>query len=352
MPHHCGAVNSFGLYMLFIKTSQGASLPISPLAPALTETTGQWLPEFRGPFKFRQGALFWYDFGFAVIPIEPKSKKTAVKWDPWLANLAHASIRQYWTDHPDHEVGFILGDGHIVFDADSQAAVDFLIVLEGAYRLRPTMVVKTKRGAHHYFKKDQGLDCKTTAMNVGTLEDRIDIKTGRTMVLLPPSADKRLIQLGGRNAESAKDLTLAPETLLEELGAIRKDVATPNQPPRVVSHSYGVKTTRLIAASLDHLDPDCVYGDWFKVCCILSNLTDAGEDGYQLFDEWSSKGSKYRGRTDTRKKWKSVNANSPRRVGWPTLQRMVEDEGYCWLALCAMAEDPSTENFGWGPYAS
>lgn len=338
--------------MITLVNPPGAELPISRLALALPETTGQWLPEFRGSFKFCQSALFWHDFGFAVIPIVPKSKKTAVKWDPWLATLSHVSIRKHWTTHPDHEVGFILGDEHIVFDADSQAAVDFLIVLENAYGIHPTMVVQTKRGAHHYFRRDQGLGCKTTIKTVGKAGDRIDIKTGRTMVLLPPSTDKRLIHLGGRHVESAKDLTLAPETLLEELGAIRQDVATPNQPPRVVSHSYGVKTARLIAASLDHLDPDCVYGDWFKVCCILSNLTDTGEEGYQLFDQWSSKGHKYRGRKDTRKKWKSVNANSPRRVGWPTLQRMVEDEGYCWLALCAMAEDLSTENFGWGPYAS
>ena len=33
------------------------------------------------------GAMHWYGYGFNVIPIVPGTKKTVVKWNPWLNNL-------------------------------------------------------------------------------------------------------------------------------------------------------------------------------------------------------------------------------------------------------------------------
>jgi hypothetical protein len=69
--------------------------------------------------RYNQAALYWFKFGFNVIPILPDAKKTAVKWDPWLKELSIEKIAEYWSKHPDHEVGFIVGDDIIVFDADS-----------------------------------------------------------------------------------------------------------------------------------------------------------------------------------------------------------------------------------------
>jgi hypothetical protein len=62
------------------------------------------------------------------------------------------------------------------------------------------LIVKTKRGAHHYFRKDPAVRGKTGFLIVGGNEDRIDIKTGRTMVVLPPSTDKVVTKFGGNHA--------------------------------------------------------------------------------------------------------------------------------------------------------
>lgn len=42
-----------------------------------------------------------------------------MKWDDWLENLTTEKINSHWAKNPDHEVGFIVGNDYIVFDADS-----------------------------------------------------------------------------------------------------------------------------------------------------------------------------------------------------------------------------------------
>lgn len=149
--------------------------------------------------SFRASARFWFTFGFSVIPVLPGTKQTAVSWDPWLQHLSLRQIASHWASHPKHEVGFIVGDCAIVFDADSPKAVNALIEAEGRFGAEPSMIVKTTRGEHHYFLKQSDLPCKTTSKIIGEAHDRIDIKTGRTMVILPPSTGKSLVKFGGQH---------------------------------------------------------------------------------------------------------------------------------------------------------
>jgi hypothetical protein len=158
------------------------------------------LPEFSGHAKFRDAALFWHDFGFSVIPLIAGKKLPAVKWDAWLKGLSHAKIKRHWLQFPNHEVGFIVGSSYIVFDADSAAAVAVLEQTEVQHGVEPLLVVKTRRGAHHYFAKDPELRGRTGFKIVGGADDRIDVKTGRTMIILPPSKDKVLVKLGADHA--------------------------------------------------------------------------------------------------------------------------------------------------------
>jgi hypothetical protein len=74
-------------------------------------------------YVFREAAIRWFEFGLQVIPIVPGTKRTAVKWDPWLDNLSQETIDNHWEQHPDHEVGFITSDDLFVVDTDSPEAV-------------------------------------------------------------------------------------------------------------------------------------------------------------------------------------------------------------------------------------
>ena len=42
------------------------------------------------------GAMHWYGYGFKVIPIVPGTKKTVVKWDPWLKDFSPQKVHEYW----------------------------------------------------------------------------------------------------------------------------------------------------------------------------------------------------------------------------------------------------------------
>jgi hypothetical protein len=175
------------------------------LSPGLPDHQGHslkpsCLPVFNGQAKFRNAAIYWFVFGLRVIPILPGTKQTAVKWDRWFADLSRAKVASYWTKHPDHEVGFIVGSSYIVFDADSADAVTVLEQTEAQHGVEPLLVVRTRRGAHHYFAKDPDLRGRTGFKIVGGVDDRIDIKTGRTMIILPPSKDKVLVKLGADHA--------------------------------------------------------------------------------------------------------------------------------------------------------
>jgi hypothetical protein len=148
--------------------------------------------------------------------------------------------------------------------------------------------------------------------------------------------------------KNAKDLSLATEAMLRMLGAIRQPATPPTATKGLADKGSSIKTIRLLTACLSYLDPDCDYGVWFTVCCILFNVTHGSEDGYHLFNQWSSMGRKYKGNSETLAKWKSVKPDHCRPVGLATLRRMVELEGADWLLICCEAEDPFFDYRGGG----
>ena len=113
---------------------------------------------------YSNAAKYWHSFGFAVIPIIPGTKLPAVKWDPWLATLSQDSISTYWDKHPGHEVGCIVGDDVIVFDADTPMAVVALFELEKTFGSPPALTVTTSKGQHHYFKRAPGTYAKNVLL--------------------------------------------------------------------------------------------------------------------------------------------------------------------------------------------
>ena len=69
------------------------------------------------PETCEAAAHWWYEFGFKVAPLNPQKKKTAVKWDGWLLQLAedpHGTIARHWAAHPDHELCAIVDDEVLV----------------------------------------------------------------------------------------------------------------------------------------------------------------------------------------------------------------------------------------------
>jgi hypothetical protein len=98
----------------------------------------------------------------------------------------------YWAQHPSHEVGFIVGDDVIVFDADSPKSIAALALLEKTFDITPSLTVNTSKGQHHYYKRTPGTYAKSDSHNTEKHPERIDVKTGRALVILPPSTGKEV----------------------------------------------------------------------------------------------------------------------------------------------------------------
>lgn len=297
------------------------------------------LPDFSGHAKLRGAAIFWFNFGFSVIPLIAGTKQPAVKWDPWLNGLSHARIKRHWLKFPDHEIGFIVGNGNVIFDADSAAAVTALEQTEEQHGVQPLLVVKTRRGEHHYFAKDPDWCGRTGFKIVGGAEDRIDIKTGRTMVILPPSKDKVLFKLGGDRLENASGLSVAPLPFIEAfLPKFVRPELLPTPCVALVAQPGSSHTLNLIRASLGFLDPDMTRPAWFSAGAAIFNTTQGDPRGYKLFDEWSSGGAKYKGTRETSDIWNYFNSSHARKANMGKLIKLVQEAGHSWAEVQAAAE--------------
>lgn len=278
--------------------------------------------------SYRAAAFTWYGFGFTVMPIVPCTKKTSVKWDPWLECLSPEKINNHWTQNPNHELGFIVGDGIIVFDADSPSSIAALAEIEKAFNVTPNLISKTSKGEHHYFKRAADTHAKSDSHSTENHPERIDVKTGRALVVLPPSTGKSIAML---EAENASELTEVGQDFIDAVFRHNGRVA-PLAPkvapsPRIRLEPQSQAISRLNDL-LDHIDPDCGYDDWIHTLMAIFQETDGSDDGLELADAWSSKGTKYEGHKTISDKWQSFKPDLERPVTIATLIKMAEANGF------------------------
>lgn len=102
-------------------------------------------------------------------------------------------------------------------------------------------------------------------------------------------------------------VTPALEALCEKRFGQRRD-ATTVPDDFTVGHAptLGLEGDEM-AALLDKLDADMGREDWIRVGAALHHETDGGEDGFELWHDWSSTGSKFVGEDDLRTQWDSFD---------------------------------------------
>lgn len=295
--------------------------------------------------NFSEAALFWFKFGLKVIPIVPGSKQTAVKWDPWLENLSLKKIELHWLQHPEHQVGFIVGEDIIVFDADSPESIAALAELERKQDVVPKLIVSTKKGVHHYFKRANGTIARSDAHCTEKFPDRIDVKTGRGLVVLPPSPGKHVLRQDAGNWEEFSEVNQwFIDAVYQHNGRnVHRSAAAEQQR----QHEYFADPHILarLRALVESIDPDCGYHDWVSVLMAVFHESKGSEEGFELANEWSSKGKKYKGIEDLRRKWNSFRSDVNNPITIATLKKMIADSGKDWMEICWSAA-PQFEDLG------
>ena len=272
-----------------------------------------------------QSALDWFSRDYDIIPIIPDSKKTAVKWDGWLAGLSLPTITAYWLQHPKHELGFIVGDNIVVLDADSPESVAALVALEAEHGVKPNLVINTTKGVHHHFKRAAGTVAKSDSHCTKKHPERIDVKTGRAMVILPPSTGKSLALNLSNNAA---DLTEVSQDFIDAINSHngRSTLLPSCQSSSGVRKSANSESGYLgLKALLAQIDADCGYDDWLRALMGVFHHTNGRDDGFEIADTWSRTGSKYKSANEICAKWNSFNLQHPRPVTLGTIISMVKN---------------------------
>ena len=277
--------------------------------------------------EFKSAALDWLQRGLAVIPILPSAKTPAVKWDPWLAELSEDSIDKHWTQNPDHEVGFIVGDAMIVFDADTPQSIVALAQIEEAFDATPLWVHKTRRGEHHFFRRAPGTFAKSDAHSSTEHPERIDVKSGRSIVVLPPSTGKSVDM---REVEHASELSEASQNLIDAVFR-HNGRPEPRPAPECTSRPAGVEQQsaqqRDFELLIELLDPDCGYEEWRTILMAAHHTYGGDERGLEVVDNWSAKGKDYPGSAELSAKWKSFSGHSGATVTIASACKIAKDQG-------------------------
>ncbi|MEF8723408.1 MAG: PriCT-2 domain-containing protein [Candidatus Accumulibacter delftensis] len=282
-------------------------------------------PQIRHFSSGLEAAQYWFNFGFAVIPIIPDTKKPAVRWDPWLQKLSHEEIQKYWHEHPDHDVGFVVAPTQIVFDADSPEAEEALCAIEKAHGVWPALKVKTSRGFHHFFRLVKGTHVRSDSHSSEQFPHRIDVKADGGQIVLTPSSGKKIVTL---DVVHFCALSFVGQAFIDSVflhnsrevprpAAVRAADASPATPTSIEK----------IAALLKHLDASCGHDDWVRVLMAVFHETQGSQAGLELANDWSSHGSTYKGRRDIETQWRSFRSDHPNPITVGTLIKMAREAG-------------------------
>lgn len=141
----------------------------------------------------REGALLsaaldYVQLGWRVHPIRPRDKRPLLKGWPDAATTDEATIRKWWGDWPDANVGVVTGpsSGVVVIDVDGEAGEESLAQLQARYgRLPDTCEQITGRGRQLFFAVPAtALIGNTTALGGSP---GVDVRGSGGYVVVPPS---------------------------------------------------------------------------------------------------------------------------------------------------------------------
>lgn len=262
-----------------------------------------------------EAAHWWLEFGFQVIPIDPKEKHPSEKWQPWLDALSHDSLTKHWARNPSHDLGAVIDDSVIILDADSPESLNALREIEKAFDVSPSLTVKTKHGEHHYFKRALGTYAKQQGFSSDKHPNAIDVKTarsatdGRAIVVLPPSTNKAV---NINEADNAQDLCEVDQDFIDAVFK-HNGMEPPRAPdPEQVRTQSSRAGKHEIAEILTYIDPESPdgqgYEGWLTVLMGVHERLNGDPLGIDILDDWSRGAANYDSRELIEYKYSTFDA--------------------------------------------
>jgi hypothetical protein len=255
------------------------------------------------------------DYRLPVFPCG-KNKKPLTRHGFKDATNDEAQIRRWWSRFPDALIGVPTGSasGLLVIDVDP-AGVDFILGEHGDL-LGKGRQHNTRRGFHYLFRApiDLSIGCST-----GKLAEGVDVRCDGGYIIWWPATglDAFGPQIG--------NLPLPPAALLSLLARSSTAKQSSNEALSIPEPRLGLRLAD-VALLLPSIDPDIAYDNWSKVLMAVHHETGGSEAGFELVNEWSTGGRKYKGVQDVRSHWRSFSTDRSNIVGAAWLKRFSADQ--------------------------
>lgn len=308
-----------------LKPSEGSKAAGLPWSHYNTAET----PEHDLPNDCKAAAHWWYVFGFQVAPMDPATKHTRLKWGPWLDSLqrnGHAVIDHAFRD--DDALCAIVDASLFILDADTPEAVAELRIIEQQFDQQPNLVVQTRKGEHHYFRKALGTYAHSAGFNSKTHPTNIDIRTGRSategrsVIVLPPTPGK-VVEI--KEAATAADLVEVGQDFIDAIFRHNGKEAPRPKVPQMAQEIRRSAGESEAAEILSYIPANLGYSDWLNVLFGIHQKYLGSDNGLEIADQWSASGCDYCGREELEYKWRTMNIDGG--VNWASVCKLAADYG-------------------------
>lgn len=256
------------------------------------------------PSPFQLAARRLRDNGYSVVPLRPGMKFPILKeWSKYCVEPADEDTFRLWMGWPECNVGLCLGLASGVMALDFDDDVDDLhariVKLVGDSPVKKA----GKRGytAFYRFGNERSVSERIEGVTV------LDVLANGRQTVLPPSLHPegmRYRWLTDRTLENtpAGDLpAIDPAAMAKVLKLFPGNTAVTK--PAYRSEPFDFSDERDVAEALRFIPPDVPYPEWRDIGMAIKD--GCGGRGFAIWDEWSSRGEKYRGSAATRKTWDS-----------------------------------------------
>lgn len=285
-------------------------------------------------------ALFLQKSGFSVMPGVPNTKVPSGSWAPWIENQSEGHIGLHWGAYPRDEVCILTGHRLYVLDADGPESMVELARLEEKHGIFPSNVVNTSRGVHHYFGRPEEVVAKQDSHKSAVHPQRLDVKTGRSLVMGPGSPGKSIEKWDIRTIH---DLVPVSQAFVDDVARLNGCQPPSELVDRAAYEKTGVEVDVSILERLVRAIPPDGYDVWFRVGMCLHFETQGSAAGLAIYDNWSAQGHDYVGSHAIRKKWQSFRGGAPVPCTIRTLMHFAKQHGADVAELLEPFERVATE---------
>lgn len=242
------------------------------------------------------------------------------------ATTDETKIRNWWGRSPNALVGVPTGSitRLVVIDVDPDG-MDFILGEHGTL-LEAGRRHNTRRGFHYLFRLPDDVVIRSSVKKIAK---GVDVRAEGGYIIWWPAAGLKTF------GPELDKLPVLPESLLSLLVG-RSNTRPATDELSIPQPRLGVSFGEL-ATLLHPINSDVSYDDWLHVLMAVHHETGGSEAGFELVNEWSSKGQKYNGTDDVGGHWRSFQANRENVVGAAWLKKFSADQA---------ALRPSTADIG------